>query len=443
MNILHRPVAELQNICATQKKQEGAVYRRTRLYCSAPCDGGILLFHTLTGMLLLLESEQEWDTCRDALIEHWFLVPETFDECAFADQAARIAGLLAKTQGQKAKKEFTILTTTDCNARCYYCYEAGVRRVYMTEKTAEQAADYIIRAAAGAAVELTWFGGEPLCNPGVIDVICRKLRQSGVAYESRMITNGYFFDKSMLAKAADLWYLKEVQITLDGTAETYDRVKAYQNVRGSAYERVMGNIAGALSAGVRVQIRLNVGAQNAGELISLADELARRFPRRQGLFVYASLLGDFKGHGGRFSARDKIGEGYTRLREKLQALGFGASDGPLRYDLKINACMADNDNCEIILPDGGLAKCDHVLGKECHGSVYTEERDEAILASWCERVRLPACADCPLYPRCIMLRKCAWVNEECPEWLRTIRINRLCRQMIEAYNTWKESCSCD
>lgn len=65
---------------------------------------------------------------------------------------------LAKLLGDRKKKtkSYTILTTTDCNARCFYCYELGRSRIPMSEQTAHEIADYI----SAPKVNIHWFGGE-------------------------------------------------------------------------------------------------------------------------------------------------------------------------------------------------------------------------------------------------------------------------------------------
>ncbi|MEI3172875.1 MAG: radical SAM protein [Lachnospiraceae bacterium] len=122
---------------------------------------------------------------------------------------------------------YTIFTTTDCNARCFYCYEMGRSRIPMSDETAHKAAAYIAAHCGGEKVHLHWFGGEPLFNKQVIDIICTDLAEKGIVYESMIISNGYLFDGATVEQAVSHWKLKNVQITLDGTEEIYNRSKAF------------------------------------------------------------------------------------------------------------------------------------------------------------------------------------------------------------------------
>lgn len=437
MKIIQEPAPATRLVCGSQKETAKEPYRRTTLCVEAACDEGTLLYHTLTGMLILLDKEDVPEAVREELIKNWFLVPESFNDAAFADQCAGILRLLQnKPNEKKGIKSFTILTTTDCNARCYYCYEAGVSRKTMSAETAGDVAEHIARVSGGGSVELRWFGGEPLLNTKAMDIICRRLGEKGIHYRSLMITNGYYLDGAAAEKAVELWHLQKVQITLDGTAEVYNRVKAYAE-GGDAYDRVLGNIETALDAGITVAIRLHVGNHNAEELLRLCEELAGRFRGRRNLCVQPALIGNFKGRTRRFRIESGTANTYLAVGKAIQEAGLSTAIPLLERELRIIACEADNDECEIILPGGELCRCGHELERECCGSIYSEERDEARISSWKEQMKLPECPSCALYPRCLNLKKCAWVNTSCKEDTRIIRMEMLRERMLEAYHRQK------
>ena len=189
-------------------------------------DGGVLVFHTLTRALLLLTPEEY--AAPDNLPElrdGWFRVPQEMDDMKYADQVRFIRRTMQKEPEHITS--YTIFTTTDCNARCFYCYEMGRSRIPMSDETAHKAAAYIAAHCGGEKVHLHWFGGEPLFNKQVIDIICTDLTEKGIVYESMMISNGYLFDGATVEQAVSHWKLKSVQITLDGTEEIYNRSKAF------------------------------------------------------------------------------------------------------------------------------------------------------------------------------------------------------------------------
>ena len=169
MEILSQPIELAQKVCGSQKPCPGD-WRMTHHCVSVPCAEGVLLYHTLTGELLLLNDE-EWaarDTdpnLREALFRRRFLVPTDFDENRYADQVVHLAKLL--NPPQKGITRFTVFTTLDCNARCFYCYQMGRRRPSMSVQTAHDTAAYMARVSQGQQVKIQWYGGEPLYNLGL------------------------------------------------------------------------------------------------------------------------------------------------------------------------------------------------------------------------------------------------------------------------------------
>ena len=100
-----------------------------------------------------------------------------------------------KTRQKKSNEitGYTIFPTTDCNARCFYCFELGRSRIKMSIETAQKVVQYIKAHCGGKKVNISWFGGEPLFHQEAIDTICDGLRAEGVEFASTMVSNGYLF----------------------------------------------------------------------------------------------------------------------------------------------------------------------------------------------------------------------------------------------------------
>ncbi len=420
------------------KPKEGA-YRRTLCSLHVPCEDGVLLYHTLTGELLLLTAEEagreESDgKLRAELIKKHFLVREDFDESAFGAQIRRIAE--AMTPSEKRINSFTVFTTTDCNARCPYCYELGRPRRPMSDQTAHDAADYIVRACGGGKVTLRWFGGEPLYNPGAIEIITGELRARGVPFRSLMVSNGYLFDAETVRKAKREWALERVQITLDGTEEQYNKIKRFLHAEGSAYRRVLENIGLLLDAGIKVSIRMNASRTNMEDLCRLTDELAERFRGQKKISLYSVLLRDFTEDGTHPETEAKALAMWDDLQSRILSSGLGELK-PLPRQLQTNGCMADNDGAVTILPDGRLGKCEHESEQLLVGSIYTGVTDAETAARWKARVEVPQCRTCVLSPMCIRLRLCAWTGDRCTDGDRA-RMRLSLKQMI-LYENYRAS----
>ena len=412
------PISEMiGRIVSPQQYDRSKTYRPTAHYLSVPDDKGILLFHTMTGELLFLEPGETWETCREDLVAHRFLVPNDVDENkTVRDLRAMLSFMLRK----KPVTHFTVFTTTDCNARCFYCYEQGRSRIPMNPKAAHDTAAYILRVSEGESVKLRWFGGEPLLNIEAIRIICKVLSESGKPFSSSIVTNGLYLTEPIIQEAIQNWNLQKAQITLDGTAPVYNRVKAYVDAVEDPYTQVLANIESCLYAGIRVTIRLNVSEQNAADMLTLCDELARRFSDRNGLHVYVSPILNRTGQ-----SKEANQNAVLRIEQKLLHAGL-MRPGKLSNKFIMNRCMADDDGSVTILPDGRIGKCEHFSESEAIGSIYDDHLDSDALRSWKAHAdEQPECKDCPLYPRCIRLRKCEWEQFGCSEADRQREIQRL------------------
>lgn len=407
---------------------------RLMKYClSQSVEDGILLLNLMTRELLLLSREETTapDTA-EMLHQKWFAVAEDFNEKEYA-------GLLRWAFRTRKRKypnitRYTILTTTDCNARCFYCYEAGCRRIRMDAATARKTAQHIISACGGEPVHISWFGGEPLYNHPVIDLICQILSDAGVEYTSSMVSNGYLFTDEIISRAISLWHLNQVQITLDGTEEIYNKSKAYIYPEGSAYQVVIANIRRLLEAGIAVAIRLNLGFHNADDLLLLAGELARQFEGFKKLNVYAHLLFD-PANTRTPQQLSSLYQALTELENLLCRHGL-FRDHRLRRCHQLNHCMADQGNALVIVPDGHIGLCEHYCESEFIGHLDSPDRDQAMIRSWREyQEELPECADCPFFPECLILKKCE--NHVCNPFTRQETLQKTLRAMVTEYTLWK------
>ena len=441
MKQISPPYEILTKICSPQKILPDINYVPAAFCLRIPREDGVLLYQTVTGELLLLSEDEEknltvFPALRDELIKRRFLVPDGYDEKKHADQIRNLAAIWSNNN--TAITAFKIFTTMACNARCFYCYEAGRPQPVMDEKTAHDIAAYIARVSGGEPVKLSWFGGEPLYNRKVIDLITEELCSLGIDYESGMISNGYLFDAELAHRAAEKWKLKRVQITLDGTEDVYNRTKAFIYQEGSAYRRVLRNIGLLLDEGIRVQIRLNMGAQNAEDLTTLVDELFAKFGGREGLSVYTALLMAFDSNPfSAFHDDDAAMEKYTTLQKKLLDCGFARKKG-VSKGIATNCCMADSDSTITILPDGRIGKCEHESMENLIGSIYREGFDRDMVKAWKERVNAPACKTCPVYPLCTKLKKCEWNANGCTELMRRIEIEKLREKVLTSFEKLRE-----
>jgi radical SAM protein with 4Fe4S-binding SPASM domain len=309
----------------------------------------------------------------------------------------------------------------------------------MSNGMAQRIADYIISHSNDEKVSITWYGGDPLYNKGVITIISQRLKDAGIDYKSNMISNGYLFDDETIAEARELWLMKRVQITLDGTEQVYNRNKTFIYKNVNAYQRVISNIHNLQDAGIQVVIRLNIDMHNADNLMELTEELHREFPKTDGIHVYVHQL--FEEEKGRTAIHDEkkrkiVFLKMKEIRNRLADYGF-TKKIKLRRKVKINRCMADSDRCITITPIGNIGKCDHYTNDQFVSHIDSEAWDEEMLQNFREtNDEIPACATCFDYPNCFMLKRCQATRRCYPE-VQEDRKDNIHHEMQVAFDNYK------
>ena len=424
-----KSLLSLQDVCIGEK------YRPISFVVLVDVDGQKAAYNTLTGELLFIdESEYDILSCDTVvadeanadLIKNWFLVPIEHDDKKLRDELVDFGSLLKQS---KKKKSYLILPTTGCNARCFYCFELGAKHLHMSEKIAKDTVDYILRTC-DKKIAINWFGGEPLYNISAIDTIVKGLCDAGVEFESSMISNAYLFDDEVVQKAVNDWKLKKVQVTLDGTEEVYNRIKAYiYRDCVSPFKVVMDNIERLLKADITVSIRLNVSNENASNLIDLVDILGERFSKYPKFGVYSHMLFDLPDRNIIIKndiEHQELVRNWIEVETKIERVGIGGKNY-IPKEIKFNRCMADSSAAIMILPDGHIGKCEHYIDSRFVGDIYSGETDNETLAAFRERVVLDElCRGCKVYPSCIQLKPCPTHGSYiCDETIRRHKEERL------------------
>ncbi len=421
-------------------------YRKLHYLIYTTVDDGMLILNNLTKAIILLDNKESiafnkldftgFESLKAELVELLFLVEENFNEKQTADSLRNISKNFTPV---KHITTFTILPTTSCNARCFYCFEAGAKYINMDEKTAIAVANYITEKSGGKTVNIHWFGGEPTCNIAAIDTICDVLTANNVTYKSTMVTNGYLFDDEIIKKAVEKWNLTGLQITLDGLADTYNRVKNYKNDDNNAFDRVIDNIDKLSKAGIAVRIRLNMDYHNCSELYKLADFLSERFTEKKKISLYVMPLYENVGFEKTVhteAEREELIDSCITMTDYFAKLDFA----PRRYSdigsIRNYACQADNPAMQLILPDGKLAFCEHYLENDSFGSVFEDNSKKPF---WCDYRRpIDKCNECPLYPTCIVLERCEKGKDNCDRYTIYSRTNSLENTLIKTYEYLKK-----
>lgn len=407
-------------------------------------NNGKLILNNLTKAIVYLDNTELANLGNKEdymfLYKTYFLVPRNFDSIKTIDKLRESLSQPIDDFYLNHPTEFTILTTTKCNARCFYCYELKTKQKHhMSEKTALEIAKYIYNnAPSNEILSLDWFGGEPLFNQKAIDIITNYLSSKNLQFVSNATSNGYLLDESLMQKAIEKWNLGSIQITIDGTEKVYNKTKNYIYKKDSSpYQRVMNNIKNLLDAKIQVNIRINLDLYNAEDVKNLIFEIFSRFGILPNLNIYVWPIFD----DGSRSKEDEINL-YQKLEEIENIIvDYGYTYGNIPSEqIKAFHCMADVGTHVTISPDGELGTCEHYIDSDFFGNIKSPQiKNFTILKEWRQyEPLLDICKDCPLYGDCLRPSKCVEMSK-CSENIKKWKIRKATFELLNYYNLNKDN----
>lgn len=403
-------------------------------------EGKVILYNVVTSQLVVLNKEETdiinhlpamYTPLMEQLVDSHYLVPEQFDEHQQVIKMRYILRKLDEVQASKDITKYTILPTTACNARCYYCFEHGVKTVTMTKETANDVVEFIAsHCGEKKSIRITWFGGEPTVAADRIDQISTGLRSLGIEYSSEMATNGYLFDELLVQRAKDIWNLKYLQICFDGLETRHNETKSFVNANDNPYQRTLRNIGLLLDSGIRVGMRMNFDKANYKEFEGLVKEAKLRFGDNPNLSVYAfPIIGEYADKDG-----NVVHGSDEWFKEKIVELNNISREAGIYRSVKqlprfqYHCCDAENDNTVTITAMGNLVRCcERFSDEEITGTVKDGITDFKQVNSWKTFADYAKCKDCICFPDCARIEKCPamdrclFLDESYQKYIDTIK----------------------
>lgn len=320
--------------------------------------------------------------------------------------------------------EITVLPTDACNFRCVYCYQSGPYH-NMNSDTANSLLVFLEKNCRKyKRVLLGWFGGEPLLQKDMVIYMTEKAKEicqkNGVAFVSRMSTNGYELDletAKKLVKSSLLFY----QITIDGTKETHN-IQRPHIVNKDSYQKIMYNLIeiknNIRASQLSIACRINVSERNYEALNSFLDEFKKQFGDDVRFKVVVEPVHDWGGENIEKN-RDMIID--NKLHEIVKRFCESAAEKgvqvlmPMDFGRGTLLCEAARKNSLVFNYNGDLLKCTSAIYAE--GAVRDINRighidkqgnchiDENLEKQWLKRdedetIERYECKDCIGYPLC-------------------------------------------
>ena len=373
------------------------------------------------------------------LIDNFFLVLEDYNETEILDNLRDKLRPIIDDKYLKECYDFIVYPTTTCNARCFYCYENPMKKMPMSLDMADRVTRYIMKKAPNKEKELhlRWFGGEPLFNMKVMRYIMNMVKANGYHISTSIISNAYLFNEKIVKEAVEEWNLTNIQVTIDGTEEVYNKAKNYiykNQDEVSPFKKVIENVGFLCESGINVSIRMNTDMYNADDLKELTRLLAEKYGHYNNLSTYCYAIFDDPNNPRSDKEREAL---YTKLFELEDVmLECNLLRKPPMIDpfIRVTHCMVDNGKCINIHPDGTLGLCEHYIDSDNWG--YIDEDSNEVITNWeyvhewREYVTDDFCKNCKIYPTCIRTKKCTDLAD-CHVWFQEFKYRRE-RQNLEA-----------
>lgn len=298
---------------------------------------------------------------------------------------------------------FVIVTNTNCNLQCSYCYENNITGDYyrMISGSDERIYDFITRVVEYNKIEnvyIEFTGGEPLINKNYIYNLVNKLNSKlinkNIVYS--LVTNG------TLLNIDDIEFFNnnnfKIQVTLDGDKKFHNLERKGKNITDS-FDLILKNILLFLGKtnNINIVLRININKQNKDSIFSLVSKIITLFNKylNSSLNIYFSIIdvsSDDINYISCFEGTKLIGELYYLFLKNNIII-------PSKFNIAGN-CMARNNNSVTILPDGNLVKCYSLVG---YNDFFNELNIEKIFDIKDIKPILSSCnnLNCPIYSLCM------------------------------------------
>ncbi len=261
----------------------------------------------------------------------------------------------------------TICPTMDCNFNCPYCYEIK-KPGYMSQNIQYQLLLFYEKLLKSGIkeVKVTWYGGEPLLYPNVIENISKKMISLSKQYVSKisfsMISNGYCISDDILRIFKDI-NLKTIQITIDGSPDIHNSRRALIDGRPT-FKVIVKNINKLAKANITVKVRVNLDKNNSNEF----NSVKKLFFDNKNIFVYPALVTKEE------KQSNQVKENCFDTLEYSNVLINDCIISPKTYE-QLGACTivcsGEHFNSYAVTPDGNLYKCLNDIGivSKCIGTL--------------------------------------------------------------------------
>jgi len=269
----------------------------------------------------------------------------------------------------------TVLTSTDCNLGCGYCFQnigqdlsggnrpPRIAHARLTSETISGILEFTktqMAAVGREKLDVLLFGGEPLLNPRGCKELLARAADYGLTSAS-MISNGTLLTPSLAQELTDLG-LRLVQVTFDGDRAQHDVIRVRRSGGGTFEDIIENMVAVSQATSLKWQLRVNVSHHNYQGIDALLERLAERLdPSR--CSMHFAWVGDMGvGYVNDLRHETTLAERFFGWRRHALEAGFA---------LKRPTALAPCQTCSftngrygaVVNADGTLSSCWETAGK--------------------------------------------------------------------------------
>lgn len=185
----------------------------------------------------------------------------------------------------KEEVQIFFVPTYSCNFTCSYCYQSEYpsQQQSLSPEIIDAFFNFVKKKFADRKKYITLFGGEPLLasprHKKSIEYFIEATQRENI--DVAIVTNGYLLHEYL--HLFDSSFVREIQITLDGTEDIHNRRRRLKN-NAPTFDTIVQNIDACLAKNISVNLRMVVDKENIDNLPALADMAIERGWTKHPLF---------------------------------------------------------------------------------------------------------------------------------------------------------------
>ncbi|MGD2250716.1 MAG: SPASM domain-containing protein [Candidatus Methanofastidiosia archaeon] len=372
-----------------------------------------ILFNTFTTAIFFVDEELKTAIQNDPSSIPEKAVPDFKKEWVLIDDDFNERDVITVKRNESVFNSpylsFTILTTTNCNLDCPYCFEKKGTTT-MDTSTCERVIECIKKFIAKyrpIELNIRIFGGEPLLYMDpmvtVLDYFTGYCTEHSVDFTADITTNGTLLTQDVMTQL-EKYPMGVAQVTLDGPKDMHNKKRIYKNGKGT-YEDIISALHILKDSFMELKVRINVDSTNKDAIPILLDDLKER--GLGGILVYFGIVRPLSPE---CEAYDKSCMTDLETSHVIPVLWKAALQRGFQVPLKVTpnlvGCGMQSASAYTIGLDGYIYKCVTKVGhpEQSVGHVHAEDMPHwsPEYYTWLSRnpLEFSECKSCIYFPLC-------------------------------------------